>query len=462
MGDPVEVEHIPRTQRDIEDEKEQIEINTSTGDIHLATSNLQKSTGVLSKTLSRIRTPDIADPGPPPDGGFKAWSVAFATHLVIFNTWGFINSFGVFQTYYVEVMRIGDPSSVAWIGTTQVFVLFGMGTFTGRALDAGFFNIQYICGSVIYVVGLFLLSLCREYWQIFLAQTVCVGFGYGLAFVPTLALASTYFEHKRATALGMAVTGSAIGGLVFPAIAEKMLPTAGFPWTIRTMAFVQLLLAGVAFMFLKPRLPPRKSGPVVEWSALREAPYTLYLMASFLYFWSVYVGFFFIGTFGRDALGTSQATSINLLMVLNGVGVPSRVVPAYIAQRWVGPLNLMIPMVGVAGIILYCWIAVDSVTGLWIFAVVYGVVAAGIQALFPVVLTSLTRDPKKAGVRTGMGFSIAGLAVLTGSPIAGALIQSDGGKFIGLQVFAATSMMSAAMVLLCVRWVTVGWKRVRV
>src|SRR5882757_3742677 len=130
------------------------------------------------------------------------------------------------------------------------------------------------------------------------------------------------------------------------------------------------------------------------------------MIGSFLYFWSVYVGFFFVGTFARNALGTSQSTSINVLLVLNGVGVPSRILPAYIAQRWTGPLNTMIPMVAVAGVILYCWIAVDSVTGLWVFAVVYGMTAAGLQALYPIVLTSLTSDLKKAGVRAGMGFSI--------------------------------------------------------
>jgi hypothetical protein len=52
-----------------------------------------------------------------------------------------------------------------------------------------------------------------------------------------------------------------------------------------------------------------------------------------------------------------------------------------------------------------------------------------------------------------------GLAVLTGSPIAGALIETNGGRFIGLQLFSATTMVAAAAVLLLVRWVTVGWKR---
>ena len=80
--------------------------------------------------------------------------------------------------------------------------------------------------------------------------------------------------------------------------------------------------------------------------------------------------------------------------------------PAYIAQRWAGGLNVMIPLAFAASIILFCWIAVDSITGLWVFAVVYGVTAHGLQSLFPIVLASLTKDASKAGVRTGMAFSI--------------------------------------------------------
>lgn len=45
------------------------------------------SIGVLSRTLSRIRTKDASDPGPPPDGGRTAWTQVALTHLVIFNTW---------------------------------------------------------------------------------------------------------------------------------------------------------------------------------------------------------------------------------------------------------------------------------------------------------------------------------------------------------------------------------------
>ena len=52
--------------------------------------------------------------------------------------------------------------------------------------------------------------------------------------------------------------------------------------------------------------------------------------------------------------------------------------------------------------------------------------------------------------------------MLTGSPIAGALIERDDGRFIGLQLFSATSMLAAAAVLLAVRWVAVGWTQGKV
>ena len=188
-------------------------------------------TGVLSRTLSRVRTRDSkADPSPPPDGGLKAWTMVMLTHLVIFNTWGFINSFGLFETYYVNVMHLGSSSEVAWIGSIQVFILFGMGPFSGRATDAGFYKLTFVVGSVIQLLGMFMTSLCKTYWQVLLAQGVCVGIGNGLVFVPSVALASTYFLKNRSLALGVAASGSATGGLVFPAIAEQLLLKIGFQW----------------------------------------------------------------------------------------------------------------------------------------------------------------------------------------------------------------------------------------
>ena len=419
-------------------------------------------TSTLSRTLSRIRTSDTIDPGPPPDGGIKAWSQALLTHLVIFNTWGFINSFGLFQSYYVDNMQIGSPSAVAWIGTIQVWILFNIGTFSGRATDAGFFKLTFTLGVAVSLFGMFMLSLCKTYWQVFLAQGVCMGIGFGLVFVPSITIVSTYFLKNRSIALGITVTGSATGGLVFPAIAKEMLPTVGFGWTVRTMGFVQMAGFLVCILFLRPRLPPRKTGPVVEWAAFKETAYSLYLLCGFFFFWSVYIGFFYLTSFSRNVLGESQSTSISLLLLLNGVGVIGRMA-VNITANYLGPVNVLWPFIIATGVMGFGWIAVNDMTGLWIFACIYGITAAALQGLWPVVLTSLTFDPKKVGVRTGMGFAFVGWAVLTGPPIGGALIETMHGDFLGCQIFAGVTMFISAGLLGLTRWAVltrrqIGWK----
>ena len=70
--------------------------------------------GVLAKVLSRTTTRISVDPEPPPDGGLMAWTQVACGHLIIFNTWGYIVSYGVFQTYYVVTLG-HPPSDISWV-----------------------------------------------------------------------------------------------------------------------------------------------------------------------------------------------------------------------------------------------------------------------------------------------------------------------------------------------------------
>lgn len=46
--------------------------------------------------------------------------------------------------------------------------------------------------------------------------------------------------------------------------------------------------------------------------------------------------------------------------VMNGVGLVGRLVPAYLADQYFGPLNTLIPFVLTSGLLIYCWAAVVS------------------------------------------------------------------------------------------------------
>jgi predicted MFS family arabinose efflux permease len=149
-------------------------------------------------------------------------------------------------------------------------------------------------------------------------------------------------------------------------------------------------------------------------------------------------------------LGVSDQTSFNLILIINGLGVPGRLIPALIADRLMGPVNTFIPVLFVSGICLLSWAAVTNETGITIFVIFYGFFGGGTQSLLQAALASLNPDLKKAGVRIGMGFSVVSVASLTGSPIGGALIEQGHG-YLNAQIFAGVTMIAGGLVLIAAR-----------
>ncbi|KAF3388976.1 Riboflavin transporter MCH5 [Penicillium rolfsii] len=390
----------------------------------------------------------------PPDGGATAWTQAVMGHLVCFNTWGYIASFGVFQAYYQSELGV-SPSAISWVGSVQVFLIFFVGTFSGRALDAGLFRQTFYVGVVLQLLGVFMTSLATRYWQLFLAQGVCTGLGSGLQFCPVMGLVATYFSSRRVFALAFSLVGSGTGGMLFPGLVKALIPTIGFAWTVRVLGFVMLATSVPAILLLRPRLPPRRSGPLVDWIAFKEPTYVLFILGMFLNFWGLYFAFYYVGAFGRTNIGLTYSDSTNLIIVTNGAGTLGRLIPAYLADRCFGPLNTIIPLTLGASLMMFCWSAVHSVAGLYTFAVLYGIFSNGVQGLWPSTLSSLTPDLSKTGVRIGMGFTVVSFACLTGPPLGGALIARAHG-YIGAQIWGGLTFLLGAVILIFARFLKTG------
>ncbi|KAH7000745.1 major facilitator superfamily domain-containing protein [Ilyonectria destructans] len=379
--------------------------------------------------------------GPPPDGGWQAWLCALCGHFLFMNTWGFINSFGVFQTYYTSFLD-RPPSDVSWIGSIQVFLSFFVGAFIGRFTDCGFLRQTLICGTALVTLGIFTASVSTKYWQMVLSQGICCGLGSGCLVTPAVSVVSTYFNKKRSLAIGFATCGSVTGGLVFSSMGRQLIPSAGVGWALRAIGFVQLATLLFVIAFMKSRLPPRKADRLVEWAAFKESEYTFFTAGMFFNFWAVFFGFYYLASYSRDVIepSFSYAESLNLLLILNGIGVLGRMILNHFADT-VGPLNLMIPVCLTAGIALFTWITVHTPGGLYAWTVVYGIIAGSILSLFPAGLASLTTDLSKRGARMGMNFTIVSFATLTGNPVAGAIITSNGGDYMGAQLLMGVSFL---------------------
>lgn len=137
-------------------------------------------------------------------------------------------------------------------------------------------------------------SLCTKYWQLLLTQGILTGVGGGIFFTPCMGLLATWWSKRRALAMGIASTGNSAGGLVYPVIVRQLLPKIGFAWTVRTLGFVNLALLSVVIALMKPRLPPRKSGAIIDFAAFKEAPFALYTLALFFQVWCIYFTLYYV------------------------------------------------------------------------------------------------------------------------------------------------------------------------
>ncbi|KAK7689098.1 hypothetical protein QCA50_007789 [Cerrena zonata] len=91
-----------------------------------------------------------------PDGGLQAWLCVLGGWLVTFCTFGYAQSFGVYEDLYV-LAGASTPSNVAWIGSFQLFMVFAMGLPAGKLFDAGYFHHIQIAGALLFVFSLFML-----------------------------------------------------------------------------------------------------------------------------------------------------------------------------------------------------------------------------------------------------------------------------------------------------------------
>jgi MFS family permease len=161
-----------------------------------------------------------------------------------------------------------------------------------------------------------------------------------------------------------------------------------------------------------------------------------------------------IASYGIQRLGLPYASAAILVMIVNGAGIPARIAVPFLADR-VGPLNMITLSMICLAIVIACWSAVSSITGLFAFTAVLGVVSGAFQSLMPTTVASITKRLDTVGTRLGMAFSVASFASLTGPPIGGA-IQATGG-FTAAQIWAAISAVAAAALLVTSRWFRAGW-----
>ncbi|KAK7455284.1 hypothetical protein VKT23_011157 [Stygiomarasmius scandens] len=385
-----------------------------------------------------------------PDGGTRAWLVVLGTALSSTASFGYVNSWGVFQSYYEQtLLRNYSASTISWIGSVQYMMVFLPAVISGRLFDLGWFKIPYFAASVLCVVATILVAECTQFWHFLLCQGFGVGLACGMLYGPTMGVIGHWFKRRRGLAMGLTAVGSSAGGTIFPIAARKLIPIVGFPWTLRILGFILIFVLTIPNITLARRLPPKNlQGGLFNPKAFKNAAFTVYALSSVMAFLGLYTVLTYIDI-SAVQVGVSEDFSFYLVSIANASSSLGRIVAGLMVDR-VGAVNYIAPMTFFAGILTYAWPFAKSEGSLIAVAVIYGVMNGTFVSsfLFPLFELGPLAD---VGRRTGMVMTLSAFGTLCGLPISGAINRKTGGfEIVGL--WAGSVIIIAVILMGVTRW----------
>ncbi|KAE8372456.1 major facilitator superfamily domain-containing protein [Aspergillus bertholletiae] len=425
----------------------------------------------------------VDDPIIYPEGGRDAWLVVLGAFCGLTASLGLYNTVGVFEAVISkDILPNVSSSTTGWIFSVYAFVNWICGVQIGPTFDAMGPRTLILAGTVCTLIGIFSVSVCKEYYQFFLAFSILTGIGSSLLLTPSMACVAHWFMKRRGLASGIAFIGSGFGGVIFPLMLQSLLPQVGWGWSIRILAFILLVLCAISLAFCRSRVPPRK-GTETTWRDTLPDP-TIFLdgtgamaittagvlFTDLAYFIPItYIPSYYIDRQHlpqKDTLTGSAAFAYQLLAILNAASCGGRYVAGDLADRF-GRYNTMIVSLFFCMVSVLCFWIPDIIVPrlendalLIIFVILFGFFSGSNVSLTPICLGQLC-DTQEYGRYYASCFTVVAFGVLASLPIGGGLLSAvtttGKGRYWGTALFAGLNYVVA---FLCFVWVRVkikGW-----
>ncbi|KAI9371760.1 MFS general substrate transporter [Aspergillus egyptiacus] len=418
-----------------------------------------------------------------PEGGLDAWLVVLGAWCGLTASLGIYNTAGTFEVVVSKViLPESSPSTLGWIFSVYAFVNWICGVQIGPTFDAMGPRALIIAGTICTLGGIFALSFCTEYYQIFLSFSILTGIGSSLLLTPSMGCVAHWFMERRGLASGIAFIGGGFGGVLFPLMIQSLLPQVGWEWSIRILGFVLLVLCAVSIAFCRSRVPPRK-GAETTWRDTLPDPRIFVdgtgamavttagvLLTDVAYFIPItYTPSYYIDRQhlpDEEALTGSAAFAYQLLAILNAASCVGRYAAGDLADRF-GRYNTMIGSLFFCTVSVLCfWLpdtvvpSLDNYALLIVFILLFGFFSGSNVSLTPVCLGQLC-ETTEYGRYYASCFTVVAFGVLASIPIAGGLLDAveAAGKerYWGAAVFAGLCYVAATLSFLWVRIRIKGW-----
>lgn len=247
-----------------------------------------------------------------------------------------------------------------------------------------------------------------------------------------------------------------LGGIIFPVVFRQVQVRMGFGWATRAIGFIQLAALLVPIFFMKSRTVSKTFRRLLDIRIFNDGPFLVFSLGMLLGYMGVYITNCYIQLYALSICHTPAHIASYFLAFTNIGSLFGRLVPNFLADTYAGAMNTHIAFSMAAAVLTFCWIGIKNTTGLVVFSVLDGFFSGTFVSLGAPIVFSLSDDSDTIGTRLGMLTSACGLGLLIGSPIAGTML--DHGSWVGLQSWAGSLSLAAAIFILWARIARFGTK----
>jgi MFS family permease len=301
----------------------------------------------------------------------------------------------------------------------------------GRLADRVGIVIPITIGALMIGLGYVSSSFSVAAWQYAIAYGV-IGVGSSAAFAPLMADISHWFTRQRGIAVAIVSCGSYLAGTIWPPAIEYALTSVGWRYTHALIGVLSVVtMLPLTFLALRPHAPTMQVNAVdvVSDGAQRafglspNALQATLMIAGVCCCVTMSTPQVQIVAYCGD-LGYGPARGAEMLSLMMGLGVVSRLIAGSVADRLGGIMTLAI-LSTLQAVATFPYILFDDLAALYVMAGIFGLFHGGLIPMYAVAVREYF-SPHEAGARVGMVFGATLLGMALGGWMSGAIFDLTG------------------------------------
>jgi MFS family permease len=371
-----------------------------------------------------------------PDSPYAAARLAIVLLLMMMGAAGM---YGVSVVLPAVQADFGVARADASMPYSFLMLGFGVGgLFMGRLADRWGVMVPLLIGAVGMGAGFAIAGRAADLATFNAAHGVLIGlFGCSATFAPLLADTTHWWVRRRGIAVAVCASGNYLGGAVWPPVIQHFVESAGWRQTYLGLG-IFCFLAMTALALTLRRRPPRHStsgtpgasqssdgddSRLMPFGLTRNQATVLLCIAGLACCVAMSMPQVHIVAYCGD-LGYGAARGAEMLAVMLGFGVVSRLVSGVICDR-IGGLRTLLLGSALQGVALLLFLPFDGLVSLYIVAALFGLFQGGIVPSYAIIVREHF-PPAETGARVGAVIMMTLIGMSLGGWMSGRIFDLTG------------------------------------